>query len=73
MRFEIERYGKNILGLLGAALLFAVTAFAQRGATPACSLRSFSRMAQSSAASTAGAAATQTRSKSAATARFSAA
>src|SRR4029434_9010805 len=34
MRFRVERYSKEILGLLGAALLFAVTAFAQRGSTP---------------------------------------
>jgi hypothetical protein len=34
MRFSVERYGKEILGLLGAALLFAVTAFAQRGSPP---------------------------------------
>jgi hypothetical protein len=34
MRFEIERYGKEIFGLLGAALICAVTVLAQNGSTP---------------------------------------
>jgi hypothetical protein len=34
MRFEIDRYGKEIFGLLGAALICAVTVLAQNGSTP---------------------------------------